>query len=211
MLQSGEALVNRMNSRSAADAVAEARRTVEEATLRLTAAQSALTNFRNREGVIDPARSAQARGEIIGQLTITLVTLQAERSQIAADTPSSPQLPIIDSRIRAVQQQINSQQAQVTGEANSLAPMISSYEALVMEREFSDRLLAGATAALSSAELDARRQKLYIERIVSPTLPDSPTEPNRWLSILAVLATTLIIYAIGWLILSSVRESKLHE
>lgn len=211
MLTAGEALVNRLNSRSAADAVVESQRSVEEATKRLSAAQTALTNFRNREGVIDPARSAQARGEIIGQLTLNLTTLRAERSQVAADTPSSPQLPILDSRIRALQQQIDAQEAQVTGEASSLAPKISSYETLVMEREFADRLLAAATASLSSAELDSRRQKLYIERIVSPTLPDAATEPNRWLSVLAVLATCLLIYAIGWLILSSVRESRLHE
>lgn len=211
MLASGEALVNRLNSRASADAVAESRRTVEEATRRLAQAQAALTDFRNREGVIDPARSALARGELIAQLTLNLTTLRAERSQLAADAPSSPQLPIIDSRIRAIQQQIDAQQAQVTGEASSLAPKISNYETLVMEREFADRLLASATASLSSAELDSRRQKLYIERIVSPTLPDAATEPKRWLSILAVLATCLLIYAIGWLILSSVKESRIHE
>lgn len=211
MLAAGEGLVNRLNSRAAADAVADSRRTVEEATRRLADAQAALTSFRNREGVIDPARSAQARGELIAELTLNLTTLRAERSQVAADAPNSPQLPMIDSRIRALQQQIDAQEAQVTGEASSLAPKISNYETLVMEREFADRLLAAATASLNSAELDSRRQKLYIERIVNPTLPDAASEPKRWLSILAVLATCLLIYAIGWLIMSSVKESRLHE
>lgn len=211
MLKGGEGLVNRLNERSADDAVNEARQTLEDAQKRLSAAQSALTSYRSREGIIDPARAALAGSELMGQLTLNLATLRAERAQVASDTPQSPQLQTLDSRIRALGDQIEAEKGKIVGDPGSLADKMSAYENLVMEREFSDRLVATATAALNSAQLDARRQNLYIERIVNPTLTDKPTEPKALLGLLAVLATCLVIYSIGWLVWAGISESKLDE
>jgi capsular polysaccharide transport system permease protein len=210
LLKGGEQLINRLNARSSRDAVVEAQRTLEDAQLRLTQAQSKLTAFRNSEGVIDPARTAQASVQMIGELKLQLATLTAERNQVAADTPASPQLPTMNSRIRALQQQITLEEAQVAGQSDSLAPKISAYEDLTMEKEFSDRLVASATASLNSAQLDARRQHLYLEQIVSSSLPDKPEEPRRWYMILSWFVSTLVIYGLGWLIVASIRESKAH-
>lgn len=211
LLDGGEGLVNRLNERSAVDAVAESERTVREAQNRLNQVQTQMTAFRNREGLIDPSASAKAGGELIGQLTINLANLRAERAQVAADAPNSPQLPFLDSRIRAFENQIASERAKIVGDTSSLAPKISSYESLVTEREFAEKLLASSTAALNSAQLDARRQRLYIDRVVNPDTPDKAVEPNRLLSILAVFATVLLIYGLGWLVWAGIRESRVHE
>ncbi len=76
------------------------------------------------------------------------------------------------------------------------------------QREFADRELASATAALLTAEQEAQRQNLYLERVVSPSLPDEPGQPNRWLAILKVLSTAFLIYGVGWLIWAGVREHR---
>lgn len=208
LLEGGERLVNRMNERSATDAVTEAQASVVENQARLLHAQNNLTAFRNQERFIDPARTAQAGSQLIGELTVQLATLRAERAQVAADAPNSPQLPFLDSRIRAFAQQIEQEQNKIVGDADSLAPKISTYERLTMEREFADKLLATATSSLDAAQLEARRQRLYLDRIVTPNQPDSPTEPKRWWAILSVLATTLVAYGIGLLAWAGLRESK---
>lgn len=208
LLEAGERLVNRLNERAATDAVTEARRSVMENEARLLDAQKRLTAFRNEERFIDPARTAQAAGDLIGELTIQLATLKAERAQVAADAPNSPQLPFLDSRIRAFAQQIAAEQSKIVGDADSLAPKISTYERLTLEREFADKLLAQATAALDSAQADVRRQRLYLDRIVSPNLPDASTQPRRLLSILAVLASTLVFYGLAVLVWAGLRESS---
>jgi len=77
-----------------------------------------------------------------------------------------------------------------------------------MRREIADKVMAQATAALLTAEQDARRQKLYLERIVSPSLPDKPTEPKRWIAMLTIFASSLLVYAVGWLIWAGVREHR---
>ena len=208
LLQSAETLVNRLNSRSSAAAVVEARTNLEEAQARLTQAQQNLTSFRNRERFIDPARTAQAGSELIGELAIQVATLRAERAQIAADAPNSPQLPFLDSRIRAFEAQIQQEQRKIVGDADSLAPKLSVYEQLELERTLADKLLASATASLDNAQMEARRQRLYLDRIVAPNLPDEATEPARWRSILSVLASCLLAYGIGWLVWAGIRESR---
>ena len=96
----------------------------------------------------------------------------------------------------------------MAGAQGSLAPKISTYEDLVLNREFADKQLAAATAALTTAEQEARRQKLYLDRIVNPSLPDEAMEPRRWLSLLTVFASCLLIYGLLWLMWAGVREHR---
>ena len=208
LLSGGEGLVNRLNLRSENDAVVEAQRTVAEAQTRVAEAQARIAAFRTQERFIDPASTATAGGELISQLSVTIANLRAERSQIAAEAPNSPQLPILDGRIRAYERQVQEARAAIAGGADSLVPKISTYEQLATEREFAQRALLAATQALESARLDSRRQKLYLERIVNPSQPDEALQPRRWLSILAVLLVALTVYGTGWLIAAGVRESR---
>jgi BexC/CtrB/KpsE family polysaccharide export inner-membrane protein len=208
LLSGGEQLVNRMNERSAADTLAQARQSREEARARLSSAQQQLTAFRNREQIIDPATAAAQSSSLIGGLLAEVASLRADRAQIASEAPNSPQLPVFDSRIRAYENQIAAEREKIAGDAGSLAPKLSIYEDLTLAREFADRELTQATAAVLSAEQEARRQKLYLDRVVSPSLPDEPAEPRRWIAILTVFASSLLAYGIGWLIYAGVREHR---
>lgn len=208
LLSGGERLINRMNERSAADAVAQARMARDDARARLSSAQQQLTAFRNREQFLDPETAATQGSELIGGLLAQVASLRADRAQVASEAPNSPQLPVLDSRIQAYERQIAAERARLAGAADSLAPKISVYEDLALAREFADRELTQANAALISAEQEARRQKLYLDRVVAPSLPDEPSEPRRWLSILTVFASCLLAYGVGWLIYAGVREHR---
>lgn len=208
LLSGGEQLINRMNERSSADAVAQARLSRDDARARLSLAQQQLTAFRNREQFIDPEAAATQGSELIGGLLAQVASLRADRAQIASEASNSPQLPVFDSRIRAYESQIAAERQRLAGAADSLAPKISVYEDLALAREFADRELTQATAAVISAEQEARRQKLYLDRVVAPSLPDDPSEPRRWLAILTVFATCVLIYGIGWLVYAGVREHR---
>lgn len=208
MLDGGEALVNRLNERSSANAVRDAQRSYEQASAEVTAAQEALTALRNSAQFIDPRAAVAETAEVVGGLLVTIAQLRAERAQLAAEAPSSPQLPNLDSRIAAYERQVAEARAKATGGASSLAPKIGAYEDLVMRREIADKVMAQATAALLTAEQDARRQKLYLDRIVEPNQPDKPTEPKRLMALLTIFASSLLIYAIGWLVWAGVREHR---
>lgn len=208
LLGGGERLVNRLNERASTDAVTEAQRAVDEAEARLASASSRLTGFRNRQRYIDPQGQAEAGGQVIVALTTQLATLRADRAQLAAEAPQSPQLPSLDGRIRALERQIAAERAKIAGAADSLAPQVSAYEDLVLERQFADRQLAEATTALVEARQEARRQSLYLERVAGPLTADEATRPRRWRSILIVLVSTLLIWGIGRLLVLGLREHR---
>jgi BexC/CtrB/KpsE family polysaccharide export inner-membrane protein len=208
MLVGGEDLVNRLNERASANAVTEATAARDVARARVEAAQRELTAFRSSEEFIDPTLNARESSELIGTLRGNVAVLMAERSQLAASAPSSPQLSILDSRIAAFNRQIDSERASVSGASNSLAPKVGVYEDLIKTRELADRELAAASAALVSADQEARRQQLYLDRVVNPNLPDIAVEPRRLMGILTIFLSALLAYGVGWLIYAGVREHR---
>ena len=208
LLASGETLINRLNERASANAVRDAKAALERAQTEVAASQQALTALRNNAQFIDPRLAAAESSGVINGLLVTIAQLRAERTQIAAEAPSSPQLPILDNRIAAYERQVAEARAKMAGDASSLATKIGPFEELTLRREIADKQLAQATAALLSAEQEARRQKLYLERIVEPSLPDKASEPRRWRSILTVLASALLLYGVGWLIWAGIREHR---
>ena len=208
LLSGGESLVNRLNERSANNAVVEATAARDGARSRVAESQLQLTAFRNREQLIDPEVSAREAAQLISSLRSNLAELYAERSQISAETPNSPLLPVLNGRIAAYEGQLAAERAKIVGSASSLVPKVGQYEDLVMNRELADKELVATTAALTAAEQEVRRQQLYLERIVSPSLPDKAAEPKRLISILTVLMSTLLAYGVGWLIYAGVREHR---
>jgi capsular polysaccharide transport system permease protein len=208
LLEGGEIVVNRLNDRADADAVAETKREIAESEAQLIQAEASLTEFRNRQRLIDPTRSSAVNLELMGKLQADIATLQAERAGIAASAPQSPQLPALDSRIKAYEAQAASQQTKMAGEADSLAPMIGEYERLTLDRDLDAKTVQAAAAAAEEARLEARRKRLYLDRISNPNLPDAPIEPHRLQSFATVMLTLLLIYATIALVLAGFREHR---
>ena len=206
LLDEGEALVNRLNERAMQDAVAQAQRQLFEAQAQLNSVQARMNAFRNREQVVDPERASAAGVEMLSKLEVDLASLRAERAGLAASTPQSPQLPVLDRRIAAYATQLDLERARQAGEADSLAPKLGEYEQLTLERKLDSEALEVAVASLESARLDARRQQLFIERVVSPDLPDKATQPRRGLTVLIVLISSLILYGIVSLVVAGLKE-----
>ena len=206
LLNDGEGVINQLNAQAQHDAVTEATREVSEDEIRVAIAQQNLTSFRNHAQLIDPDRASAMNSELVGKLSLDQATLRAERGGLAAAAPASPQLSSLDSRINAYTNEIAAQQSKIAGETGSLAPKIATYEQLTLEREFADRSLASALTSLESSQIDARRKRLYLERVVSPSTPDRATEPRRFESLALVLVSALLAYGTVLLVLSGFRE-----
>lgn len=206
LLEGGEDIVNSMNQRASAAAVEEARKTVIESTGRLQQAQDALTAFRNNQGFVDPEMTATEHGEIIGRLSGEIATLEAQLRQTRAEAPDSPLLPGLQRRLEAYRAQLEQERAKIAGGSGSLAPKLGTYEALVFERDLASRTLTAANQAYETARIDARRQHLFLDRVVNPDRPDKATQPTRLISILTILASCLLIYGCGYLIWAGMRE-----
>lgn len=206
LLQMGEGLVNRLNERLLRDAVGRAQAEVMEAQKRVIAAQASLTAFRNKELLIDPTRNAVALAELIAKLSAELASTRAQIVEAKMNSSTGPQVPILERRAMALDEQIGSERARVARSSDGLAERIADYERLVLEREFANKMLSANEGDLVRAKAEAAKQLLYLERVVEPHLADYPTQPKRLRSLLTIFVANLLLVLIGWLAFTGVQE-----
>jgi capsular polysaccharide transport system permease protein len=96
--------------------------------------------------------------------------------------------------------------AKVVGGKGSLSSKAPNFDRLALEKEFAEKELAAAAISLESARNQARRQHLYLDRIVQPNVPDYPIEPRRIRSVAMVFVLGMILWGVLSLVVASIRE-----
>ena len=202
----GEDLINRMNQRSEKDALAVARHEVDGAEKRLTDAQDAMTSFRNYSKVIDPSAASNQMLLSSSKMSAEVSQMKARLSAITKSTPSSPQIEVLRNSIQSLEIQIDAATGKMAGDAHSLTPVLSKYEQLVLQREFADKELAGALQSMISARVDAEKQHIFLEQIITPSRADYSLYPKRLKAVAIVFSVSLLLFALGWLLTAGARE-----
>ena len=206
LLLLGERRVNDMNTRSYNDAVALTKRQMDETERSLRAIGTQVTSFRQTQRDIDPANSASAQ---IGLVTQLQANLAAARSQLQATGQligaNNPQADALRQQIRSLETQLSTQNGRLTG-GGSIASGLGTYEDLQTQRNFLQTRYASVSTAYDQARQNALKQQLYIVRVVNPNMPVKSIYPQRFLTILTILVALFVVYAIGWLIVTGVRE-----
>src|SRR5215472_4650103 len=206
LLTYSEQLVNELNDRSRRDAIETAQREVDRAQERIARIQSELTAYRVQQKMLDPKTTSAGVLELIGQLNSAMANVRAQLGELLKNSPNSPQIPLVKTRIASLEQLIAEERAKLSGENNSVVTALTEYERLTLERELAGKALASAFTSLEAARIEAQRQQLYLEPITQPNLPDYPLYPKRVASFTMVLVSCLVAYGIVWLLVVSARE-----
>ena len=206
LLDLSEALVNQLNERSKTDLVRYAASEVEEAKRISREATSALAAYRNKHGIIDPEEQAAVSLAMISKLQDEVIQTKAQLDQMRAFTPQNPQIPVLRDRVETFERQIEAEMMKVAGGKESLAAKSAEYTRLAVDAEYADKLLANALESLQNASNDARRQQVYIERIVQPNEPDEAMEPRRLRAIFSVFVLGLAVWGVLSLLFAATRE-----
>jgi capsular polysaccharide transport system permease protein len=206
LLRLSEQLINRMNDRANADALSYAEQSVERAQEMVIKSQREITSYRNSELLIDPSAMSLKTLDLIGSLAGEVARTRLQLSETINKSPSNPTIQGLQFRIEALEAQIAAEKSKIVGGADALASKVSSYERLVLNREFADRNLAAAFATLETARQEGRQQHLYIETVVSPTLPDDATEPRRFRTVVTILFCGFALFGMLWLAIAGSRE-----
>ena len=208
LLDLGERLVNRLNERARANALVDAQKEVTLAEERVADSQANLLSYRNRERLLDPAKSSGAVLEAQARLQTEINATRLRLAQIERAAPESPMRDELKTRLQILSSQLEEQRGRMAGSEGSFAPKISEYEKIVLRQDFSQRELTSALISLETARVEARRQQIYLDRVVEPNRPDRALFPKRFESVLIVFITCFIGYTIGSLLLAGVREHK---
>jgi len=206
LLDEAEALVNRLNQRATANAVRDVQLEVDDLERNAEEAQQDLLTYRNKETLLDPGKTSGAIFETQSKLRGELATARTRLAELESSAPGSPQRADLAAQIAALEQQVGSQGSRLAGGDTSMAPKIREYEMLTLRQEFASKELTSALGALESARAEARRQQIYIERVVTANRPDKALYPKRLTSILIIFVSCFLIYSIALLLLAGVNE-----
>jgi capsular polysaccharide transport system permease protein len=206
LLTYSEQLINVLNERARRDALDTARREVERAEQRISEIQKELTAYRVQQKMLDPKTASSGVLELIGQMNAAQANARAQLGELLKNSPNSPQVALMKTRIASLDKLITEERAKLSGESDSVVASLTEYERLTLDRELAEKALASAFTSLEAARLEAQRQQLYLETIAQPNLADYPLYPKRIVSFAMVFATCFLVYGLAWLLVASVRE-----
>ena len=211
ILASAEQLVNDLSARARRDTLRNSEKEVRRTERRLKTALTRLREFRDREGIIDPRKTADATQALAGRIRDEIVRADTELSTVKhymrADAPS---VRMLEARIQSLQTQLRSVKSEVTDTEKSRSEVLSrvmgSYERLESERTFAEKAYQHALEALDRARMNADRQQVYIAGFVQPSLPEEPLYPRRFRDVGIALFLCCAVWLIGAFAIQTVRE-----
>ena len=209
VLRQSEGLINEMNERARKDTLDLAQKEVDLARDRVSAAQKALENFRDKHKELDLQATATGLQSLVMQL-------EGERAKIKAEIAdaktymqeNAPAMVSMKSKLAGVEQQLAREKARLVGTREGLAinAWVSEYETLMIESEFAKKQLTTAMTALETARASLLAKARYIVPIEKPTLPDESRYPLAWVFTLVTFLGLFLLYGLIRLIIASIRE-----
>jgi len=211
VVRESQAKVNALSNEARADATRFAEADVEEALERLKGAREALTAFRTRTNIVDPAADIQGRMGVMNnlqqQLAEALIEFDLLTQSVNNNDPRLAQaelrIEVIRERIQRERQNLTSGDASQSVDAGDYPELIAEFESLTVDREFAEETYRAALAALDVARANAARQSRYLATYVAPTLAQSSQYPQRYV----ILGLTALFLTLGWAIMALVYYS----
>jgi len=207
-----EEKLNSLSDRKQKDRVAFAKKELDLAEMRLFEARLAVADFRRKYGEIDPLQSAKATGSLLASIQARLTEANTELSALLyVMKPTSTQVQSIRAQINALKKQIKIEKSKATdvtsnGEGFVLSDLVSKYEGLIIEEEFSRTTYTSALTFFETTRAQAQQDSSYVVDFIPANLPDEAIQPRRIQIILSVLVVCLLILGIGKLIVAAVKE-----
>lgn len=206
--------INALSDESREDATRYARIEMERALERLKIAREDMTRFRMRTQMVDPVADLQGQMGILNNLQASLAESYIELDLLRVTTNATdPRILQVEQRIAVIQSRIEEERdkfgesGQARGGAD-YASLVAEFERLSVDREFAEQAYRVALAAYDSALAEAQRKSRYLAAHIQPTLAEESKFPQRWTLLGLSGFFVLMAWAIGVLIIYSVRDRR---
>ena len=210
VLKQSDQFINEISQTIAQEQQVFAQKQYTEATAQLDEARQAVLQYQNENEIFDPELQAKAVATLIAGLQSSLAQMKTEeRALLSYLTPEAPQVVALRSQIAALQQQINTESSKLTSPNNlKLNKNVADFEALKAQVEFAADLYKISLVSLEKARLEASRKLKKLVVIATPRLAQDALYPRKiYISITSFLLLN-IIFGIGLLIHSIIREHR---
>lgn len=219
------AMINRLSAIARQDAMRHAEEEVTRAVARLKTARQALTAFRARTQIVDPASDLEERMHLIGALQTQLSEALVELDLLHETTqPSDPQYARAERRNAVLEAQIvqaerrkavlEARLAEERGKFGSgeggaaYSGLVAEYESLSVDLRFAEEAYLSALTAYEAARVEARRQSRYLTAYLGPTEPQRAEYPQRLTLLLLTAGFLTLFWSVTILTWYSLRDRR---
>ncbi|NIZ10441.1 capsule biosynthesis protein [Pseudooceanicola sp. HF7] len=203
LLEKSSALINRLSDIAQGDTIRSAQEDLEISRERLRAARVAVTEFRNRNQLVDPETDVASQAGLLAHLQQQLAEALIDADLLAGTTRASdPRVKQTALRIETIEARIAAERSKLGMDGGAagarLAEVMGQYEELVVDRQFAEESYTSALASFDLAQAEARRKSRYLAAHVAPTRAETSRFPERGL----LLGFVGLFLFLTWLILA---------
>lgn len=208
------AMINQLSAIAREDAIRYAREELTETVERLKLARAALTKFRNRTQIVDPAADLEGQVGLLSSLQIQLAETLIELDILSQTTgEGDPRITRAERKVAVIEARIKVERKKMGFGANAeeddvFATLVGEYESLYVDQEFAEQSYIAALANYDMAQADARRQSRYLAAHITPTLAEQSEQPQRWTVLLLVGLILFLIWSVLVLLAYSLKDRR---
>lgn len=207
-------MINSLSDIAREDSLRYSREELDRAVELLKVARAALTAFRNRTQMVDPAADLQAQTGLLGNLQAQLAEALIEVDLLDDTTRAGdPRMDQAQRRVRVIEDRIASERRKLgigdqAQQGQVYADLVGEYERLVVDREFAERSYTAALVAYDASLAEAQRQSRYLAAHVLPTQAEKSQYPQRGMLLGLIMLFAFLIWGIVVLLVYSLKDRR---
>ena len=210
VMQVSDEFINNLGESMANQQLAYAQKDVDRAFNNLNVQQNKLLEFQNKHELYSPEQKGSALLGIITQLETQIITLETEIKSLKFYLRNdNAEIVTKQYQVDALRAQLIKENERLTSSnSDSLNQINSNFQELKLNTELSVELYKSALAGLEVVRGEAYKKLKYLLVIEPPYLAQEAKYPRRLYSIATWFVVLLLIYGIGRLVFSIIKEHQ---
>ena len=210
LLQLSEKFINELGAKMAQEQMAYAQTEVERSYNVLSENQNTLIDFQDKFELYNPEQKSGALTSAINGLEGEIITQQTElKSLLAFMRADAPEVQAKKIRVDALKEQLAEEKNRLTNQdKQSLNKINVSFNEIKLNTELALDLYKSSLVSLESVRAEAYKKLKHLLVIEHPALAQQDKYPARLHSIITWFVCLILIYLIGRLLMSIVKEHR---
>jgi capsular polysaccharide transport system permease protein len=210
ILKLSETFINRLGDKIVQQQMKYAQKEVDRSYGILKQHKLTLLNFQQKYQLYDPKQQGFALATAINQLEVDIIKQETElKSLLAFMKKDSAEVKSKQIILAALNAQLSEEKEKITNTGQqSINKIKMEFEEISLTALLATDLYQSSLAAMEQARVEVYSSLKYILIITNPSLAEDSEYPRRLYSILTWFISILLVYAIGRLIISIIKEHQ---
>ncbi len=210
LLELSEQFINALGDKMAKEQLTYAQKEVERLYSSMKTQQNQLLNFQNQNQLYSPEQQGSALLGAISELQGKIIEQEAKLKEINAIMRSdSAQVKGQIILLNSLKEQLLEEKSKLTSKDQlSLNQVTANYQEIKLGSELASGMYQGALTSMEAVRADAYRKLKHLLVIQHPALPESDQYPRRIYSIVTWFISLLLVYLLGRLLWSIIKEHQ---